>query len=74
MVEPYLTISMKDQIGDIVKSSNAMLANYELIKGISLNGQLEKNSFDTITITPTAIVICGQLSGNLNLKVNQVQF
>ncbi|MBP1640213.1 MAG: hypothetical protein H6Q17_1796 [Bacteroidetes bacterium] len=74
MVEPNLTISMKDQIGDIVNSSNAMLANYELIKGISLNGQLEKNSFDAITITPTAIVISGQLSGNLNLKVNQVQF
>ena len=74
MIEPYLTISMKDQINEIVNSSNKMLANYELMKGITLNGKLEKNSFDAITITPTAIIVSGQLTGNLKLKVNQLQF
>ncbi|MTK53786.1 DUF4403 family protein [Paludibacter sp.] len=74
MIEPYLTISMKDQINDIVKTSNEMLTNYELIKGINLSGKLVKSNFDAITITPNAIVVSGQLSGNLKLKVNQLQF
>jgi hypothetical protein len=74
MIEPYLIVSMKDQINDIVKSSNQMLSNYELMKGIILNGQLVKTNFDAITITPGAIVVSGQLSGNLKLKINQLQF
>jgi hypothetical protein len=71
MIEPYLTISLKNEIGQIVKSTNEMLGNYTIMKGITINGKLENVSFDNISINSSSIVISGSLNGNLKMTINQ---
>jgi hypothetical protein len=74
MIEPYLTISLKDEINEVMTSSNSMLSNYNIMKGIDLKGKVNGVSFDKITITPSSIVVGGNLSGNLKLVIDQYDF
>jgi hypothetical protein len=74
MIEPYLTISLKDQMKDIINSTNHILGNYQIMKGINLNGKLDKVTFDNILIAPSSIVVGGNIEGMLKLNVNQIQF
>jgi len=74
MIEPYLTISLKNEITQVMTSSNSMLGNYNLMKGIDLKGKVEGVSFDKITITPSSIVVGGNVSGKLKVVIDQYDF
>jgi len=74
LIEPYLTISLKKEIDEVMQSSNEMLDNYVITKGVSLKGKINSVSFNRIDITHSSVIIRGKLKGNLKLFVNQLEF
>jgi hypothetical protein len=74
MIEPYLSISLKKEIDEVVQSSNEMLKGYEVMKGAVLNGKINSVTFNTIDITNSSVVVRGSLKGNIKLVVNQLEF
>jgi len=71
-IEPMLNISLKDQMGTMISSGNSFLKNYQIQKGVSLNGNLKNVSFNKITITKDAIVVNGEVSGNVKIAVGEL--
>ena len=74
MIEPYLTISLKKEIDDVVQSSNEMLNGYAVMKGVVLNGKINSVTFNSIDITASSVIIRGSLKGSLNLEIKQLEF
>ncbi|MCL2131177.1 MAG: DUF4403 family protein [Lentimicrobiaceae bacterium] len=74
LIEPYLTIPLKKEISEVMQSSNEMLSNYAVMKGVSLKGKINSVTFDRIDITSSSVIIRGNLKGNLNLSINQLEF
>ena len=74
LIEPYLTIPLKEEITEVLKSSNEMLNNYSIMKGVLLKGKIDNVTFNSINISPSSVVIEGSLKGNLNLSVSQLEF
>ena len=74
LIEPYLSISLKQEIDEVIRSSNEMLDNYAIMKGVFLNGKINSVTFNSIDITSSSVVIRGNLKGSLKLVVNQLEF
>ena len=74
LIEPYLTIPLKKEITDLLQSSNEMLNNYEITKGVFLKGNVSNVTFNHIDISSSSVIIRGNLKGNLKLFVNQLEF
>jgi hypothetical protein len=74
LIEPYLTVPLKKEIDEVIQSSNAMLDNYTVTKGVSLKGKINSVTFNSIDITNSSLIIRGKLKGNLKLFVNQLEF
>ena len=74
LIEPYLTISLKKEIDEVLQSSNELLDNYAIMKGVFLNGKVNSVTFNNIDITSSSVIIRGSLKGNLKLIVNQLEF
>lgn len=72
MIEPHLTISLKDQVNAMITSGNSFLKNYQIQKGVMLNGTLKNVRFNKITITKPAIVISGELNGNIKVGLGDL--
>lgn len=71
LIEPYLTISLKQEIDEVLQSSNEMLDNYVIMKGVFLNGKINNVTFNTIDITNSSVIVRGSLKGNLKLVVKE---
>jgi len=74
LIEPYLTVPLKKEIDEVIQSSNTMLDNYIITKGVSLKGKINSVTFNNINITNSSVIIRGKLKGNLKLFVNQLEF
>jgi hypothetical protein len=74
LIEPYLTIPLKKEIDELMQSSNEMLDNYTITKGVSLKGKINSVTFNSIDITHSSVIIRGKLKGNLKLFVSQLEF
>jgi len=74
LIEPYLTVPLKKEIDEVMQSSNTMLDNYTITKGVSLKGKINSVTFNNIDITNSSVIIRGKLKGNLKLFVNQLEF
>ena len=74
LIEPYLTIPLKEEIDEVMQSSNEMLSDYSIMKGVSLKGKINSVTFSSIDITSSSVIIRGNLKGNLKLFVNQLEF
>jgi hypothetical protein len=57
-----------------MQSTNEMLDNYELTKGVFLKGKVNNVAFNRIDISSSSVIIRGNLKGELKLFVNQVEF
>jgi hypothetical protein len=74
IIEPYLSISLKQEISEVMQSSNEMLDNYAIMKGVFLQGKINSVTFNSIDITASSVVVRGSLKGNLKVVVNQLEF
>jgi len=74
LIEPYLTIPLKEEITEVLKSTNEMLDNYAIMKGVLLNGKIDNVQFNSINITSSSVIIEGILKGSLKLSVSQLEF
>ena len=74
LIEPYLTIPLKKEITELMQSTNEMLGNYEVMKGVSLKGKLNNVTFSRIDISSSSVIIRGNAKGELKLFVNQIEF
>jgi len=72
MIQPMLSISLKDQITQMLASSNAMLKNYQIQKGVSLKGNLNSVIFDKIYITKDALIVNGNINGSVKIEVGEL--
>jgi len=72
MIEPMLTISLKDQMQGAITSSNSFLKSYQIRKGATLNGNLNQITLDKITITPHSIILGGAASGSLKIELGDL--
>ena len=72
MVEPMLTIPVKDQMQGALTAGNDFMKGYQIRKGVMLKGNLNKILLDKITITPQAIVIGGNISGNMKIELGDL--
>lgn len=72
MVQPMLSVSLKDQISQMLTSSNALLKNYQIQKGVSLKGNLNSVVFDKITISKEALIVSGKMDGNLRIELSDL--
>ncbi len=72
MIEPMLTISMKPEMDDMLKTANATLKNYEVQKGVTLSGSLKNILINDINITKDGLVVSGNANGNLRVNVGDL--
>jgi len=72
MVEPMLTIPVKDQMQGALTAGNDFMKGYQIRKGVMLKGSLNKVLLDKITITPQAIVIGGNISGSMKIELGDL--
>jgi len=72
MIEPMLTIPLKDQMQTAITSGNTFLKNYQIRKGVTLNGNLNQILLDKITITPQAVIMGGVISGNMKIELGDL--
>lgn len=72
MIQPKLSVSLKNQITQMLTASNALLKNYQIQKGVSLKGNLISVLFDKITITKEALVVTGNINGNVRIEVGDL--
>jgi len=74
LIEPYLTISLKQEIDEVLQSSDELLDNYAIMKGVFLNGKINNVTFSNIDIMSSSVIVRGTLKGSLKLVVNQLEF
>jgi len=72
MIEPMLTIPLKDQMQTAITSGNSFLSNYQIRKGVNLNGKLNKILLDKITITPQSVIMGGVISGSMKIELGDL--
>ncbi len=72
MMEPMLTLSFKTEIEEMLSTTNSMMKNYEIQKGVLMNGQFKNVIIDQIGIGAEAVVISGKMDGNLKIDVGEV--
>ncbi|MDR1679864.1 MAG: DUF4403 family protein [Prevotellaceae bacterium] len=72
LIEPMLTISMKAEIADMLNTANSTLKNYEIQKGITLNGSLQNVLIHEISVTRAGLVVGGNTNGNLKVNVGDL--
>ncbi|MBN2787029.1 MAG: DUF4403 family protein [Paludibacteraceae bacterium] len=71
-IEPKLRISLTNEITNMLTSSNNLLKNYQIQKGIFLKGQVNNVIFDTITINKDVLIVSGKMNGNLHIKLSDL--
>jgi hypothetical protein len=72
MIEPMLTIPLKESITESITETNTMLKNYELYKGITLKGKLHDLQITSVYNTPQAIIIHGNVKGVISIELGDV--
>lgn len=72
MIEPNLSISLENEISNLLQSSNNFLKNYQIQKGVSLKGNLNNVLFDKITITKDALIVTGNINGNVRIELGDL--
>ena len=72
MIEPMLTIPLKDQIQSTLTQGNSILKNYKITKGIEINGNLQSINLQTIYITPKGIIISGSINGKIACEIGNL--
>jgi len=72
MIQPMLSYSMKDQLANLLNTSNNMLKNYEFQKGIMINGKINGVSLNKIYITPEALILNGTANGKLKIEIGEL--
>ncbi len=73
-IEPYLTFPLEQNIKDAQKMIQDQLKNYEPVKGILLNGQLDELKIEGLYLTPNGFRVVVLSNGKLNLKVDGLNF
>jgi hypothetical protein len=72
MIEPMLSIPLKDQMQTAITSGNTFLNNYQIRKGVNLNGNLNQILLDKITITPQSVIMGGVISGSMKIELGDL--
>jgi len=72
MIEPMLTIPLKDQMQGALTAGNSFMKGYQIRKGVTLKGNLNNVLFDKITITPQSIIIGGTISGSMKIELGEL--
>ncbi len=72
MIEPMLTVSLKNEIGGAFNSANTILKSYNLYKGVTLNGNLKNIQVRQINIVEDAVIVSGAVNGNLKVNVGEI--
>ena len=72
MIEPMLTIPIKDQIQGAISSGNSFLHGYQIRKGVNLQGTLQQIVLNKIAISPQAIILGGSISGSLKIEIGDL--
>lgn len=72
MIDPMLTIPLKEQIQSALSQGNTKLKNYSISKGIVVNGLLKDIDLKSIHITPEGFILSGSIIGTLRLDVGNV--
>ena len=72
MIEPMLTIPVKEQIQTAITSGNTFLQGYHVRKGVSLQGNLHHIVLNKIAISSQAIILGGSISGSLKIEIGDL--
>lgn len=72
MMEPMLSIPLKDQINEVLTTGNGFLKNYSLYRGVTLKGSLKQLQLHNITITPQSIIVGGNINGCLKIELGDM--
>jgi len=70
---PYLTYPVKEDLEKIKKDVNAMMTNYKIMDGVSLNGNLSNLSVINLNLVLGAVRIQVNVKGNVALKVDDLK-
>jgi len=70
---PYLTYPVKDDIEKMKVDVNNMMANYNIMDGVSLQGKLNNISVTSLSLVPGAVRIQANAKGNVALKVQDLK-
>jgi hypothetical protein len=69
LIEPMLTIPLKEQIDKSMLMTNNTLKNYKFSKGMYLNGRLNDIHLQKISIYKDGFVISGKVDGNIKVTI-----
>lgn len=71
---PYLTYSVKDNLEQMKKEANQMLANYQVYEGITFQGNLNNLSVQNLSLVPGAVRLQANLKGNIAMQIQDLKF
>ena len=73
-IEPYLNFPMEETLTSSKKMVEDNLSNYEVVKGILLNGKLDEMDIQGIHLTETGIKVLISANGKIELNVEGLNY
>lgn len=68
-LEKQLTIPVGSYIADMQKLMQERLENYQVVKGVTINGRIDEIRPDQVYLTPTALLAVVNARGRIDVKV-----
>jgi Domain of unknown function (DUF4403) len=73
MMNEYMVFPIGDQLDASKKDAQAYLTNYQPVKGVTINGKLEKLETSDIYLIQDAIIALISVGGNMNVKLDGME-